>query len=73
MANSNSTVSHYSVSIKHESFGVEGQQLVHCGERRAKSIARDMARKAGHGWCPKCEDRANLEIDGTVREVPVRK
>ena len=67
------TISHYSVSIKHDSFGTEGQRMLHCSERRAKDTAREMARKAGHGWFPVVEDRASLEIDGTVRAVAVRK
>lgn len=68
-----STVSHYSIAIKHVSFGVEGQRIVHCCERTAKELAKDMARKAGHGWYPIVEDRSQLEIDGTVREVGVRR
>ena len=67
------TVSHYSVAIKHELFGIEGQKLMHCSERKAKDTAHEMARKAGHGWEPMVEDRANLEIDGTVRVITVRK
>jgi hypothetical protein len=67
------TVSHYSVSIKHEAFGTEGSKLMHCSKRMAKDTAREMARKAGHGWVPVVEDRSRLEIDGTVRAVSVRK